>query len=483
MSKLDLADIQGFVLRGYRMPLVRHFLLKVNDAAAARATLGGLVSGNEAAAPQITTSEDWHVALAPGPGDNPQAPPRRKPDYCLNVGITWPGLLALELKERVPNLSFKSFSGFMEGAAKRAELVGDTGSSRPENWIEGFGTGNDHVLVTLHALSPEAQDSYSKRLAGLFTERNAFKQLWSGDGAALLEMQDGKPVPVPKAHFGYTDGITMTPVIRGGPERTLPDPQQPCEPWLFVLLDEAENYYVPDPPQLGRNGSFGVFKIVRQDVVGFENFLQSNKDRIDPELLAAKICGRWRNGVPLSLSPEMDSPEGGVNLERINDFEYVEKDWSGDPRGLRCPIGSHIRRVNPRGQPIKGQNRPGGSNNTHRLIRRGMPYGPKYDPSLPYDGVERGLLGYFINATIENQYEFVLREWVNDSEFVGAMRLNPKSKDVFIGTNNPADSVFEIPQAGGPPLKITGFSSFVTTRAVAYCFLPSIGALKFIAKL
>jgi hypothetical protein len=72
------------------------------------------------------------------------------------------------------------------------------------------------------------------------------------------------------------------------------------------------------------------------------------------------------------------------------------------------------------GQPIKGQSLPGGSNNTHRLVRRGVPYGPTHDPSAPYDGVERGLLGYFINSTIENQYEFVLREWVNDYQFAGA---------------------------------------------------------------
>ena len=28
-STLNLADIQGFILRGYRMPMVRHFLLTV----------------------------------------------------------------------------------------------------------------------------------------------------------------------------------------------------------------------------------------------------------------------------------------------------------------------------------------------------------------------------------------------------------------------------------------------------------------------
>ena len=58
--------------------------------------------------------------------------PRRKPDYCLNVGITWPGLIALEIKDRVPTLSFKSFGAFIAGAAERAELVGDTGPSAPQ---------------------------------------------------------------------------------------------------------------------------------------------------------------------------------------------------------------------------------------------------------------------------------------------------------------------------------------------------------------
>ena len=208
--------------------------------------------------------------------------------------------------------------------------------------------------------------------------------------------------------------------IRGGPERYTPDHQQPCEPWLFVLLDEAENYFVPEPPELGLNGSFAVFKMIETDVVGFENFLQSNKDKIDPELLAAKMCGRWRNGVPLALSPDTDSPPGGISPEQLNNFEYVNADGSGDPKGLRCPVGAHIRRINPRGQPVTGQGQPGGSNNTHRLIRRGMPYGPAYDPTQPYDGIERGLLGYFINSNIENQYEFVLSQWVNDSEFAGS---------------------------------------------------------------
>jgi deferrochelatase/peroxidase EfeB len=482
-STLNLGDIQGFILRGYRMPMVRHFLLTVGDPAAARKLLGRFVSGDESDAPQITTAEDWHVGFAPGPGDNPDEAPRRKPDYCLNVGITWPGLVALEIKERVPTLAFKSFGAFTAGAAERAKLVGDTGPSAPENWVGEFGKGTDHVLVTLHALSPEAMTSYSDRLSALFAEGGAFREVWRTDGMALMEMQEGKLVPTTRVHFGYTDGISMT-TLRGGPEHYHPDGQKPCEPWLFVLQDEAENYFVPEPRELGLNGSFAVFKMIETDVVGFENMLQSNKGKIDPELLAAKICGRWRNGVPLALSPETDSPAGGIPFEKLNDYEYVNADGSGDPKGLRCPVGAHMRRINPRGQPVTGQGQPGGSNNTHRLIRRGMPYGPIYDPKQPYDGIERGLLGYFINSSIENQYEFVLGHWVNDSEFAGSVRLNPKAKDPMIGTQDPAESIFVIPQANGaPPIKVTEFSTFVTTKASAYCFLPSIKAIKFIAKL
>ena len=480
---LDLADIQGFILRGYRMPMVRHFLLTIATPAKARRQLGRLVSGDEPDAPQITTAEDWHVGFAPGPGDDIAAGPRRTPDYCLNIGITWPGLVALEIDQRAPTLSFKSFGAFTEGAAQRAELIGDTGASAPQNWVGGFGQGYDHVLVTLHAISLEAMTSYSDRLCAWIAEGNAFRELWRQDGMALMDMQNGQPVPTAKVHFGYTDGIS-TPTIRGGPEQYRPDHQRPCEPWLFVLREDAESYLVPEPRQLGENGSFAVFKKVETDVVGFEEFLESNRDRIDPELLAAKMCGRWRNGVPLALSPDTDSPAGGISPEQLNNFEYVDADGSGDPKGIRCPVGAHIRRVNPRGQPVQGQGVPGGSNNSHRLVRRGVPYGPIYDRTKPYDGLERGMLFHFINSNIENQYEFLLRRWVNDSEFAGAVRLHPKSKDPLIGAQNSAESIFVIPQAnGGPPVEVTGLSSFVTTKAAAYLFLPSITAIKFIATL
>ena len=76
---LDLEDIQGIILRGYRMPIVRHFLLKVDVPAEARKLLGRLVSGDETDAPQITTAKDWHVGFEPGPGDDPAEPRAASP--------------------------------------------------------------------------------------------------------------------------------------------------------------------------------------------------------------------------------------------------------------------------------------------------------------------------------------------------------------------------------------------------------------------
>jgi len=154
--------------------MVRHFLLMVGVPGEARKLLWRLVNGDESEAPQITTAEDWHVGFEPGPGDNTADVPRHNPDYCLNLGITWRGLLALEIKDRAPTLSFKSFGVFTAGAAELAELVGDTGVSGPENWIDGFGKGGDHVLVTLHAMSSDAINRYSDRLLRCFPRAMLF---------------------------------------------------------------------------------------------------------------------------------------------------------------------------------------------------------------------------------------------------------------------------------------------------------------------
>ena len=92
------------------------------------------------------------------------------------------------------------------------------------------------------------------------------------------------------------------------------------------------------------------------------------------------------------------------------------------------------------------------------------------------------MLFHFINANIENQYEFVLRTLGQRQRIRGGVRLDPRSRDPLIGTQDPAESIFVIPQAdGSPPIEVTGLSSFVTTKAAAYVFLPSITAIRLIA--
>ena len=131
------------------------------------------------------------------------------------------------MEERVPALSFKSFGAFLEGAAHRAESVGDTGPSSPGNWIAGFGEGQDHVLVTLHAISPEAMEGYSDRVRAWFAEGDAFREIWCQDGMALMEMQNGQPVPTPK----FTSDIpteSLTPPFAAARKSTGPITSSPA---------------------------------------------------------------------------------------------------------------------------------------------------------------------------------------------------------------------------------------------------------------
>ena len=280
MAEVDLADIQGFILRGYTMPAVRHFLLRVGDGAAARRFLGGLVSGDEAASPQLTTAQGWAV----------------KPDYCLNVALTFDGLKALGL----PAATLSSFPAeFQAGSASRAESVGDTGPSAPALWEPPFNSTAVHVILSLYAAGRDVLEARTAVLKALF-ERDG--------GMAETGRRDGYELPDGKVHFGYQDGISQ-PNIDGAPGRKVTD-MQPTSPTGAFLLGYPSQfvdftYPVPQPVELGRNGSFVAFRVLQQDCAGFERFLTENAPKVGmgPEKLAAKLCGRWRNGVPIELSP------------------------------------------------------------------------------------------------------------------------------------------------------------------------------------
>src|SRR6185295_6745986 len=125
-----------------------------------------------------------------------------------------------------------------------------------------------------------------------------------------------------------------------------------------------------------------------------------------------------------------------------------------DTLGLKCPIGSHIRRNNPRNEAIVGAGSP-----HHRIVRRGMPYWPPYDPAHP-DAEPRGLIGYFINASLTNQFEFLTSQWDQGATFVksatdptgtcgGNAVFNISGQDVFLGINDPSSSSFTLAGCGG----------------------------------
>lgn len=466
MTAIDLHDVQGFILRGYRVAVARHMMLQIVQPAEARRLLGRLISGDPEL-PQITRASRWE----------------HKPHVFLNLGLTATGLRALGL----PDAAYNSFPrAFRLGATadETAQRVFDTGPSAPAHWIGGMGDADKiHIVLSLWSMSDEGLELAAAQLRAAFAP-----------GLAEQSAHDARALPRNKVHFGYTDSIAQ-PTIAGAPprKRPFPDAQPVAQTGEFLLGYTGDNgppSFTITPDALSRNSSFAAFRILAQDVAGFERFLAqaAQQTGLDAELIAAKFCGRWRNGLPLSLSPEVQWPHPAVPHDQINNFTYVSADPAQDDTyGLKCPIGSHIRRTNPRNEQVVGGPDEG---HHHRIVRRAIPYGPAYDPDNPEDGHERGLIGWFINADLSNQFELIMNSWANDDGFVKAVGSggantvkNIHGRDALFGANDPASSRFTLPVSGDPKenKQITGFGRFVTTRGGAYCYLPSITAIQYLA--
>jgi hypothetical protein len=214
-------------------------------------------------------------------------------------------------------------------------------------------------------------------------------------------------------------------------------------------------------------------------VAAFEELLDvtATNYRIDRELVAAKLMGRWRNGTPLTLSPQTDNaniPEG-----EINNFDYASSadhpTYLNDQSGFRCPVGSHLRRMNPRSGIAMGHP------HSRRIIRRAMPYGPEYRHGHDDPSIERGLIGYFICGDIEMQYEFLVGTWGNLDYSQAGMR---GSRDPIIGAQPPDSGRFVIRiKDSRDPIVLSNLPRWVTTRGSLYCFIPGIGGLRHLASL
>jgi Dyp-type peroxidase family len=446
--ELELAEIQGIVLRSYRMARMRALALRVEDVTRIRTFLRALAGGTSPLL-RIQNAEPW----------------AEKPKSCINIGITADGLRAFGL----PDAVLQSFPPeFLEGPLKRAGMLGDTGHNDPSTWMKPFASENVHILLFVSAESQDLLEAITKQVS---------EQL--ARAATMWTCPDGVLPPDHRAHFGYVDGISQ-PRVAGVPGQKVSDPGNPefsdpiplVPPGAFVLGQPSQHpgltYPMPSPAELGKNGSFAALRILEQDCHAFEQYLdqQAAATGLDRERIAAKLCGRWRTGVPMALSPDDGSP-AAVPLAKWNEFDY-----SDDPGGRKCPLGSHIRRNNPRATSVAGN---GGE--MHRIMRRGLPYGPPYDPANPNDNHARGLLGLFICASLRDQFEFLMKEWVNDGDFVGL----GADRDPILGNQPSEGGRFRIPNEGKPQTSLRNLPSFVTTRAGAYCFLPSVTALRYLA--
>jgi len=157
-----------------------------------------------------------------------------------------------------------------------------------------------------------------------------------------------------------------------------------------------------------------VWRKLHQDVALWRRTIRSGAERWadgDEHRLAAKVVGRWPSGAPLSTHP--DSPGRGFDpaAPGANDFRYGD-----DLDGRRCPLGAHIRRSNPR----DALGHDGALSMRHRMIRRGMPYGPPLpDGAIEDDGEQRGLIFVSFQASIARQFEGVQGPWLDDGNIFG----------------------------------------------------------------
>jgi Dyp-type peroxidase family len=432
---LELDDIQAGALEPRPVPYAGAYqILRLDDRHAGRELLRRLI-------PYLDSVASF----------DPETP------VSLAVALSFQGLKALG----VPEESLASFPReFQQGMAERAAELGDVGENAPENWEKPLGSHDVHVVVV--GLAPDT----TRLEAAVRYAREALRDL---SGVVPIWQQNVHATADLRNMFGFADGIGHPAVEGSGIPGTNPN-EVPLKAGEFVLgyQDETRNISpMPQPDVLGRNGTYAVFRKLHTRVATFRQHLRQHaKDSAEEELLAAKIVGRWRSGAPLALAPDKDDPELGADPKRNNAFMFGD-----DPRGLKSPFGSHVRRANPRDSLIIGTSR------LHRMIRRGTNYGPPLPAGvLEDDGADRGLLFAFVGAHLDRQFEFVQREWINDGKFIGA----PTEKDPLVSSSDARE--FTIPKQ---PIRrhLKGLPAFVVNRGGEYCFMPGLRALHWLANL
>ncbi len=501
-KQLDLLDIQGNVIRAYgryNFPVARYLFLNIRDGQRAREFVGAVTR-------EVTTAVKWD--------DGPNPVP--KPLATVNIAFTYQGLKQLEL----PRASLIGFPmEFVMGMKKRKDILGDDGRSAPEHWDPIWRDNREtdwdkdvHIWISINGQTPAAMQQRYEWLQDLVARSADGVAILSGhrgdDGAEHLLFQDVHAVvengkPTSKEHFGYTDGIG-DPVFEGLPgraERVIGRGKQmkdgtwaPLATGEFILghRDEADEYpAAPAPQLLSRNGTFMVYRKLHENVGTFNAYLEQEGAKYPggKELLAAKFVGRWRdNGAPL-----VSAPDAGSKAEWDAKFiaaNAVERDkmlsgftFNDDMNGAKCPFSSHLRRINPRASLESTPDAfetPGALANRRRVMRRGLPYGDVKDATR--DDGNHGIVIMMISASISRQFEFVQQQWINYGNDFHA----GNDKEIILG-NHGADltsrAVLEVePDSDDAPYFLNKIPRLVETRGGDYFFIPSMTALRMIAK-
>jgi Dyp-type peroxidase family len=436
---LEFDDIQHILLT--RVPALtgRYEFLSFRNPAGGRAWLAAILE-------KVQSSAEVRASV-------------EQDNRWVSVAFTWNGLRALGMDEA----SLDTFpEEFKQGMVARAEILGDIGANHPDNWVGGLASPDLHAIVILFARDNAERDRCKAEHQQLVAQCEGVEVL------SALDLEATPPFNYAHDHFGYRDRLSQ-PVIEGSGEEPTPGSGAPLKAGEFILgyPDEyGPPANLPQPEILSRNGSYMAYRCLQEHIIEFRDFLrQHGQTPEEQELVAAKLMGRWRSGAPLVLSPDKDDPALAVDMQRNNDFNYATM----DPHGYAVPLGSHIRRLNPRDT--------GANMNRRRMIRRGATYGPPLPEDAPEDGIERGIAAFAICASLIRQFEFAQNVWVNDKNF----HELGNERDPIIGTQD-GTLDFKIPKR---PIRktIKGIPAFTTVRGGAYFFLPGLKALRYLASL
>ena len=210
----------------------------------------------------------------------------------------------------------------------------------------------------------------------------------------------------------------------------------------------------------GYNGTFLVVRQLEQDVQGFWQEYEKLASHVglDAKQLAERVVGRTLDG-------ELLTPTATTKSNNLGFFEH-------DSFGDGCPLGSHVRRANPRdggAKSSKSRKQHLKASNNHRILRRGRNYGPQAQTGQEKDSASCGLFFMCVNTDIRRQFEFIQETWLNSNRFA---KLN--ETDPLLGA--PGTFTMQNPNLRK---KVT-LNTYVTLKGGDYFFLPSLSAVRYL---